>query len=219
MSEPAVMLLFAVRILGAVLVPVADCDEVFNYWEPLHYLLYGSGMQTWEYSPDFALRSYAYLRAVSLSAATPMALGLHKRLVFYAIRVAMALAGTYAELFFSQAVKARFGQSAGDLLFWALLASYGMCAATSSALLPNSASMIVGLVIFGCWLHGFRRGALLASGFAVVAVSPFVAPVFLPLALHVVFADGLRAAVKAGLQVAAFLLVPCAVVDWRCVRC
>lgn len=28
---------------------IHDCDEVFNYWEPLHYLLYKSGFQTWEY--------------------------------------------------------------------------------------------------------------------------------------------------------------------------
>ena len=23
--------------------------QVYNYWEPLHFILYGSGMQTWEY--------------------------------------------------------------------------------------------------------------------------------------------------------------------------
>ena len=28
---------------------IHDCDEVFNYWEPLHFLLYKSGFQTWEY--------------------------------------------------------------------------------------------------------------------------------------------------------------------------
>ncbi len=27
----------------------------------MHYLMYGSGFQTWEYSPTFAIRSYAYL--------------------------------------------------------------------------------------------------------------------------------------------------------------
>ena len=27
----------------------------------MHYLLYGSGFQTWEYSPVYAIRSYAYL--------------------------------------------------------------------------------------------------------------------------------------------------------------
>jgi alpha-1,2-mannosyltransferase len=28
---------------------IHDCDEVFSYWEPLHFLLYRSGFQTWEY--------------------------------------------------------------------------------------------------------------------------------------------------------------------------
>lgn len=32
---------------------VHDCDEVFNYWEPLHYVLYKSGFQTWEYRQLF----------------------------------------------------------------------------------------------------------------------------------------------------------------------
>ena len=24
---------------------VSDCDETFNYWEPMHFLLYGKGFQ------------------------------------------------------------------------------------------------------------------------------------------------------------------------------
>ena len=51
----------AVRLLCTYLSQIPDCDEVFNYWEPLHYVLFGSGLQTWEYAPTFALRSYAYL--------------------------------------------------------------------------------------------------------------------------------------------------------------
>lgn len=39
-----------------------DCDEVYNYWEPIHYLTYGFGFQTWEYSPMYGIRSYAYLK-------------------------------------------------------------------------------------------------------------------------------------------------------------
>lgn len=42
----------------------ADCElvqTVFNYWEPLHYVWRGKGFQTWEYSPDYAIRSYFYL--------------------------------------------------------------------------------------------------------------------------------------------------------------
>ena len=34
---------------------------VFNYWEPIHYLTNGFGLQTWEYSPVYAIRSWAYI--------------------------------------------------------------------------------------------------------------------------------------------------------------
>lgn len=34
---------------------------VFNYWEPTHYLSHGYGLQTWEYSPVYAIRSWAYV--------------------------------------------------------------------------------------------------------------------------------------------------------------
>jgi alpha-1,2-mannosyltransferase len=59
---------------------ISDCDEgpldfalrcqanhgvhfnlVFNFWEPLHYVLKGYGFQTWEVSPAFAIRSWAYI--------------------------------------------------------------------------------------------------------------------------------------------------------------
>ena len=36
-----------------------DCDESFNYWEPLHFLTFGHGLQTWEHGDAFALRSYS----------------------------------------------------------------------------------------------------------------------------------------------------------------
>ena len=50
-----------VRVIGAMINGIADCDETYNYWEPLHYLVYDFGHQTWEYSPEYTLRSYAYL--------------------------------------------------------------------------------------------------------------------------------------------------------------
>jgi alpha-1,2-mannosyltransferase len=40
--------LLAVRLLSAAVNTVHDCDEVFNYWEPLHHLVHGYGLQTWE---------------------------------------------------------------------------------------------------------------------------------------------------------------------------
>jgi alpha-1,2-mannosyltransferase len=40
------------NMFSASLNQIADADEVFNYWEPAHYLTYGNGLQTWEYSPE-----------------------------------------------------------------------------------------------------------------------------------------------------------------------
>jgi Alg9-like mannosyltransferase family len=71
-------LVFAVlvvpRLLAAQYSIIGDCDEgtiycvqstenalVYNYWEPTHYLVHGTGFQTWEYSPVYAIRSWAYI--------------------------------------------------------------------------------------------------------------------------------------------------------------
>ncbi|KAK5015443.1 mannosyltransferase, partial [Cryomyces antarcticus] len=43
----------AAHTLAALYSPIQDCDEVYNYWEPTHYLNHDYGMQTWEYSPDY----------------------------------------------------------------------------------------------------------------------------------------------------------------------
>ena len=58
---------------------IDDCDEgrsslsfigdllfnrvlvVYNFWEPPHFLEQGYVFQTWEFSPKFALRSWAYI--------------------------------------------------------------------------------------------------------------------------------------------------------------
>lgn len=64
-SRRAGRILFTLRACGRSLSAscnlIHDCDETFNYWEPLHFLIYGSGFQTWEYSAANALRSYLYL--------------------------------------------------------------------------------------------------------------------------------------------------------------
>ena len=39
----------------------APLATVFNFWEPLHYLSRGTGFQTWELSPKYAVRSWAYI--------------------------------------------------------------------------------------------------------------------------------------------------------------
>ena len=47
----AFKVLLSARLAAAVWSNISDCDETFNYWEPTHHLLYGHGLQTWEYDP------------------------------------------------------------------------------------------------------------------------------------------------------------------------
>ena len=70
-SHPRLVIgaLVAFNIASALYAPMDDCDEVFNYWEPLHYIWRGTGFQTWEYSPAFALRSYSVLSLFKVIAA------------------------------------------------------------------------------------------------------------------------------------------------------
>jgi len=58
-SELSLFILFStISIIGLTLNHIDDTDEVYGYYEPLHYLLYGKGMQTWEYSPKYAIRYF-----------------------------------------------------------------------------------------------------------------------------------------------------------------
>ena len=66
--QPAVAALLALiplRLLNAYLAGVADCDETYNYWEAVCLLAaphpVRRPLQTWEYAPEFALRSWAYV--------------------------------------------------------------------------------------------------------------------------------------------------------------
>jgi hypothetical protein len=109
--EAAVFVLLLSRGIGAAYAPISDCDEVFNYWEPLHFSIYGTGAQTWEYSPKFALRSWLYVLLHSLNAlvfrifyAEPVSKYFHnfgapppKVLVFYLVRFSLVAASAVAD--------------------------------------------------------------------------------------------------------------------------
>lgn len=71
-------LILAVNLIFVSYTIITDCDEVYNYWEPLYQLFAFSSpslgqdktamfayertaFQPWEYASQYALRSYAYL--------------------------------------------------------------------------------------------------------------------------------------------------------------
>jgi hypothetical protein len=102
------LLLLAVRSVSAYYNQIWDCDETYNYWEPLHFVLFGNGHQTWEYSPAFALRSYLYIYLHALPVWPLVQFVSSKITLFYTLRFVFALVSSYMESYLYKSLAARF---------------------------------------------------------------------------------------------------------------
>ncbi|OAD56074.1 Alpha-1,2-mannosyltransferase ALG9 [Eufriesea mexicana] len=141
--DTAFNLLLSARFCSAIWSHITDCDETYNYWEPSHYLLYGNGQQTWEYSPQYALRSYMYLLIHMVPAKLyHYLLEPNPVLVFYFVRCLLSVGCAMSEVYFYKNVCREFGIHIGRLTLVFLILSSGMYIA-SAAFLPSSFSMYV----------------------------------------------------------------------------
>ncbi|GBB88318.1 hypothetical protein RclHR1_14890008 [Rhizophagus clarus] len=147
-SKTAFIAFLFVRITAALLSNIADCDEVYNYWEPTHYLQYGYGMQTWEYSPIYAIRSWAYIQLHATIGNVFSSLFNHDKIkVFYAIRVIFAVICSLCEVLFYLSAVNNLGPRVGRYLIVTMLISAGMWNA-STAYLPSTFAMYTTMIAF-----------------------------------------------------------------------
>jgi alpha-1,2-mannosyltransferase len=181
----AFALLAGVRVAGTLYYSmITDCDETFNYWEPTHYLLYGSGQQTWEYAPQYALRSYAYVGLHAIAGfLTGGVFGADKIFVFHATRVVLALVCALGEAVFYRGVARSLGARVALYTLAGLLLSAGMLHA-APAYLPSTFTMTGLLFSFGFWLQGRTHGAIAAALLALVLGWPFAIFCIVPMGLH-----------------------------------
>lgn len=119
LTSPAFALLLVARLLAVSYSPIQDCDEVFNYWDPTHFLTHGFGLQTWEYSPVYAIRSWAYagLHALIIKFIQLIVIPLLSRLdllpnsistsamLFYGLRCVFAVCSAAADTFLYLQIK------------------------------------------------------------------------------------------------------------------
>ncbi|XP_076435591.1 alpha-1,2-mannosyltransferase ALG9-like [Babylonia areolata] len=184
----AFKLLTSARLCAALWNIITDCDEVFNYWEPAHYLLYGYGFQTWEYSPVYAIRSYAYilLHALPLKVFQTVITD-NKILVFYLLRCVLGVVCAGCEVYLYRAVKLYVGSNIARLTLWFLLLSTGLFI-SSTAFLPSSFSMLLTMVATAAWLSCRQQGiAILAVAASAIIGWPFAAALGLPIAADILF--------------------------------
>ncbi|KAG8769419.1 mannosyltransferase [Ceratobasidium sp. 428] len=134
----AFRILILIRVCAATWSNIQDCDEVFNFWEPLHYLDQGRGFQTWETSPTYGLRSWAYVLLHLLPAKLPTWLASWgKRPTFFGLRMIFAVVTSFCEARFYRTVVENINDRVGRYLLFMLLFSAGMWNA-STAFLPST---------------------------------------------------------------------------------
>ena len=196
------------RVYAANRMPILDCDEVFNYWEPLHFLSYGNGLQTWEYAPQYALRTYAYLYPMHWYSrlASPVAsmfapilvdhqVTNEKLATFILMRSTLAGLSACAELLFITALsedvpfsesltrQPLVSKSVSYIAALLFLTSAGMTHA-AGAYLPSSSVMILWMLCAACYVRSQVR---LFCALAVVATLclgwPFGVIVFVPMGI------------------------------------
>jgi alpha-1,2-mannosyltransferase len=179
----ALVVVASIRILGAFLTCAQDCDETYNYVEPLHRLLYGFGMQTWEYAPEFALRSYTFLLPSLCVASLSSALGGGKLAAWMSVRIFWSLLCAAAEVHLYSAARSRFSARVGCLYLLMSATSAGVFVA-APALLPSSVCMIAAASAHAFWLQRRWYMAVFLSCLCVACTGwPFVSLLFIPLGL------------------------------------
>lgn len=171
------------RFISALYNNINDCDETYNYWEPAHYLMHGSGFQTWEYSPVYAIRSYAYILIHIL----PLFLigTINKIVQFYTLRLLLALVSCFCEIYFYRAIKRRYGSNVALLTLLFLAPSNGMFIA-STAFLPSSFTMYTGMIAVAAWLNGKEQVAIFSVALGSIIGWPFFVALGIPIAADVI---------------------------------
>lgn len=189
-AQTAFYIFLASHLLSALYSPIQDCDEVFNYWEPTHYLTHGHAFQTWEYSPDFAIRSWTYagLHAIITKSASILSLvfSSSKVLEFYLLRSTLAFVCAICEARLFSKLAVVLNPRVAIFYLIITLTSPGMYHA-STAYLPSSFAMyftLLGIAAFMDWRGGLRTaqgifcfgtGACIGWPFAAALSIPFLA--------------------------------------------
>lgn len=173
------------RLFSAKFLHITDCDETYNYWEPLHYLLYGKGLQTWEYSPEYGLRSYFYLilHAVPAWILQKVTL-LDSASLFYCIRCILAVVCASLETKMFRSVQRSFGSFIAQIWLVAQVFSPGMFI-SSTALLPSTFSMYCTMLFLSAWWDKHYTLAILGIVISAFIGWPFAAFVSLPFVYNV----------------------------------
>ena len=182
-SIAAFCIFFVANTIAAIYSPIQDCDEVFNYWEPTHYLNHGFGLQTWEYSPEYAIRSWLYIVIHAIPGKFGSFLFSKKVYEFYFVRVVLAAICAGCEMRLFSTVSSFVNPRIAEIFLLAMVTSPGMFH-SSVAYLPSSFAMytsMMGVAAFMDWQGGLKTNlGIMWFGIGATVGWPFSAALILP---------------------------------------
>ncbi|KAI9019290.1 Alg9-like mannosyltransferase family-domain-containing protein [Phycomyces nitens] len=215
--KSAFRVLLIIRCASALYRTIADCDEVFNYWEPLHYLQNGYGFETWEYSPEFSIRSWAYIVLHAIVGVFGKIFVSNKLQSFYLLRMALGAFSSFAEAKFYRTVTEEVNPHVGRYILVILFFSAGMFNA-STALLPSTFAMYTTFLAYSYILrppNHIERGrtykAVFWLGLGALVGWPFSAVVGVPFAIEEILVFGRDTTTKKDGSIVQVLRTP----NWR----
>lgn len=184
-SVAAFCMFLSVNLLASTYAPIQDCDEVFNYWEPTHYIVHGFGLQTWEYSPEYAIRSWLYALIHAIPSKIAAFFVPKKVFEFYIVRGVLGsiCAGCETRLF--STILRTMNSRIAVIFLIAMLSSSGMFHA-SVAYLPSSFAMYTAMMGAAAFMDvkdglkttegimWFSIGATVGWPFSAALILPFI---------------------------------------------
>ena len=144
-SVAAFCVFLTVNLLASAYSPIQDCDEVFNYWEPTHYVAHGFGLQTWEYSPEYAIRSWLYVLIHAIPSRLAAGFVSKKVFEFYFLRGVLGSICAVCETCLFSTIARIMSPRIAVIFLLAMATSSGMFHA-SVAYLPSSFAMYTAMM-------------------------------------------------------------------------
>ncbi|CAK5069353.1 unnamed protein product [Meloidogyne enterolobii] len=189
-------ILFSIRLSASLWSIISDCDEVYNYWEPLHLVLFKRGFQTWEYSPLYGIRSWLYILLYAGPAKFLIKIFPESKVaLFFSLRFLISFFTLFSELFLYRAICQRISNSIGRTFILFSTFSSAMFGA-SCAFLPSSFSMSLNACASAFYLFEYWSLSIFCTAISALIGWPFSAILGLPIVIEMLIIRKRKLALK-----------------------
>ncbi|VDK21477.1 unnamed protein product [Taenia asiatica] len=201
---------------------INDCDETFNYLEPLGFIISttnNTGFQTWEYSPQFGLRSYLYLWIIGWPAYILVRFGLPGWLQFLGIRLFLSLVSVLSSSLLANSSSLylypdnSFKRFTFKVIFCLIHSFAPGSFISASSSVPSALAASMTSLMLSTWINGQYFYSVGAVAVSTIVVWPFSVVLGVPLALFLIASGMIAHLIVHSIFWALALITPMVLID------